>query len=149
MPRSRAIRANVKVINPAQSRASAASITGITYFQVLIFSSISAFKMPIRVTTNSFISSRVSASNVANDFSVCTVSPPDSQSNADQKSNQPRRQRDLHRIFADCLIGAQASPVIAEFRLTAKVHRLLADLAAKLSSLVACGMRHVLGIFHV
>src|ERR1041385_5379605 len=104
-PATRATRAYVRVRKPAQSRARAISNTGITYFQVLIFSSISAFKIPTRVMTNSFISSRVSASNVARDFSVCTVSPPDSQRNADQKSYKTRRQRDLHRIFADRQIG--------------------------------------------
>src|ERR1043166_1025037 len=99
-PAIRATRAYGRVRKPAQRNARAMSRIGITYFQVLIFSSISAFKIPTRVITNSFISSRVSASNVARDFSVCTVSPPDSQSNADQKSYEPRRQRDLHRIFA-------------------------------------------------
>src|SRR5215467_10470766 len=118
-------------MNPAQSNARAISKMGITYFQVLIFSSISAFRIPTRVMTNSFISSRVSASNVARDFSVCTVGPPDSQSNAGQKSYKARRHGHLHRIFADCLVGAKARAIIAELRLPSEVCGLFPELAAE------------------
>src|SRR5579859_2236680 len=134
-------------MKPAHSNPNAVSISGITYFHVLTFSSSSAFSIPTRVTTNSFNSSRVSASNVARDFSVCTVGPPDSQSDTDQEPGKPRRQRHLHRIFADGLVGAQARAVVSEFRLPSQVGGLLLHLAAKLHGLVAGKVHYILGVF--
>src|SRR5438270_4819506 len=54
----------------------------------------------------------------------------------------------MHRILTNCLVSAKASAIIAEFRLPAQVHSLVADLAAKLSGFIASGMRQMLRVLY-
>src|SRR5580765_5376949 len=97
--------ANVNEIHAASNKAREMISTGITYFHVRIFSSISAFRMPTRVVTNCLISSLVSARIVAIDFSVCTSRPPDSQPHAYQKPQRPRGYSRMHRVLVYFFAG--------------------------------------------
>src|SRR5260370_16010105 len=102
------MRAKGGVIHAADRSAAAIRKSGTTYFHVVIFSSISAFRIPTRVTTNSLSSSLVSASIVARDLSVCTVCPPDSQRHAGQKAHGAGGESNMHRIFTHCMVNAKS-----------------------------------------
>src|SRR5881275_3337393 len=81
-------------------------------FQALIFSFISAVRIWMRVSKNSFSSALVSDKTEPRDLSWFTVGPPNSQSCPHGYAHQRSDQDNVDRIFARDLVGPQARAVI-------------------------------------
>src|SRR5215470_74277 len=114
-PRTKATRAKVMAPQPNISTMAATKSNGTEYFHVCTISLNSARRSWRRVSTNSFISSLVSARTAPSDFSLFTVSPPYSQAHTNRKPERSGEQRDVQRILADHAICADSGAVISHF----------------------------------
>src|SRR5690348_7470699 len=127
--------ANVKTIHAAKSNASAPSSMGTAYFQVRIFSPISAFRIAIRVWMKSFNSCLVSETTVPIDFSLCTVCPPDSENGPDNQTRDGGASNDLQRPIILDFTSPQAGAIDSVPRLTSPLTRPLPHHASPFCSL--------------